>query len=121
MPGGQPTKYNNETVYKAQAYLEDEDTFIPNVAELSRVLNVSRATIYNWGNEHPEFFDMLAQIQSEQERRLLKHGLQGDYNPTIAKLMLAKHGYHDKQDNTHAGADGGPVQVIERRIIDPAD
>lgn len=113
---GRPTKYSDEMLALAEGYLES-DTLAPNIAELSRVLDVSRSTLYKWAEEHDDFSDMLERILAEQERRLISGGLSGKMNATITKLMLAKHGYHDKQDNTHASPDGGPVQVIERRIV----
>ncbi|MEE9540460.1 MAG: terminase small subunit [Candidatus Thorarchaeota archaeon] len=120
-PVGRPTAYGPEVIEVASAYLEDEDVIAPNLAELSRKLGVSRATIYNWRDANPEFLDIVEQILSEQEARLIKGGLSGALNSTITKLLLAKHGYHDKQDNTHSGPEGGPVQVIERTIIRTTD
>ena len=37
-------------------------------------------------------------------------GLKGDFNSTITKLVLGKHGYHDKQD---VGLTGGVNVIIE--------
>ena len=37
---------------------------------------------------------------SKQADRLLNNGLSGNYNPTIAKVMLTKHGYREGIDNT---------------------
>jgi hypothetical protein len=39
---------------------------------------------------------------------LIAKGLSGDFNSAIAKLVLGKHGYHDRVEST--GADGGPIQ-----------
>lgn len=56
-------------------------------------IGVSRDTIYQWKSEKDkiEFSYILEKIMSEQANRLLKNGLNGDYNSTIAKMMLTKH------------------------------
>jgi hypothetical protein len=47
---------------------------------------------------------MLGKVKNKQERMLLSGGLGNDYNSAITKLMLAKHGYHDKQDTNVSAA-----------------
>ena len=44
------------------------------------------------------FSNIFEKLMSEQEKVLVNKGLTGDYNSTIAKLILTKHGYSDKQD-----------------------
>jgi hypothetical protein len=45
---------------------------------------------------------------------LINNGLSGDYNPTIAKVLLSKHGYREevKQDTEHSGS------VVSHHTID---
>jgi hypothetical protein len=57
----------------------------------------------------------------EQEFHLINKSLNSDINTTISKLILGKHGYHDKTDSTVSAPDGGPVALIERVIVDPAN
>lgn len=94
-----PTDYNEEMLEKAKDYLADctkyEDV-VPTAAGLSLVLDVSRKTLYNWGEQHEEFLHILERLQSTQERELLVNGLQSIWNPVITKLMLGKHGYSEK-------------------------
>jgi hypothetical protein len=121
-PGGRPSEYSEEILTKAKEYLdscEDETEKVvemaneekgyekyrnklkvnlPSVAGLAIYLEVARSTVYEWGEQHKEFSDILEKILAEQEKRLIENGLSGDYNPQIAKLVLGKHGYHDKQD-----------------------
>lgn len=68
-------------------------------------MGVSRSTIYRWTREpgKEEFRDMLERILGAQELVLWNKGLTGEFNPAITKLLLGKHGYHDKQDHTHSG------------------
>ena len=50
-----------------------------------------------------------------QGRTLLNNGLDGTFNPTIAKLVLSKHGYTDSPSNTGTSVNvtinRGSVQV----------
>ena len=122
MPIGRPTEYSEEILEKAREYLdscqdetervvdmENEEkgyqkyknklvVNLPSVAGLALYLHVARKTIYNWADEHEDFLHILEDILAEQEKRLIENGLSGDYNPQITKLVLGKHGYHDKQD-----------------------
>jgi len=122
-----PTKYNDEMVAKAWEYLDnylEHDDLIPSAVGLAVALNVDESTIYAWAkDEDKEFSKILGACKAKQQKVLLKGGLSGEMNSAIVKLVLGKHGYHDKQDNTHAGTDGGPVQIqeIARTIVDPKE
>lgn len=108
-----PTKYNSKLVEKARNYLDDYQQYehvIPSTAGLAVVLGVSRETLYAWGREKTEFSDILCNIQAKQESVLINNGLQGTFNSAITKLVLGKHGYHEKQDQHLSGANGGPVE-----------
>lgn len=129
---GRPTEYGQEILEKAQQYLDkckDEEVQqtiglsakgtelyknklkvqLPSIEGLARYLAVHRDTLYEWAKLHPEFSDILEAVRAEQAQRLINNGLSGDYNPTITKLMLTKHGYSDKSELT--GKDGEPLQV----------
>ena len=55
-----------------------------------------------------EFSQSLQIIVKEQEKRLINKGLSGDYNPTIAKLILSSnHGMREKSDVT---SDNKPIE-----------
>jgi len=119
-----PTLYSDVILTKTQDYIvnyEDHGDLIPSIAGLSVVLQVSRETIRLWGNdpEKTEFFGILGQLLAKQEKVLFNKGLSGDFNPTIAKLALGKHGYSDKQDNTLSAPDGGAVKVQNEWSILP--
>lgn len=82
---------------------------IPSVVGMAVALNVCEATLYAWDNEeHPEFLGILKKIKSKQCQVLINKGLSGDFNSAITKLVLGKHGYHDRVEST--GADGGPIE-----------
>lgn len=112
---GRPTDYSPEMLARAEAYLQecqDEEVEregrnadhvvykikakLPTKGGLARFLGVHRDTLYEWAKLHPEFSDVMESLAAEQEDRLINSGLSGDYNPTIAKVLLTKHGYSDK-------------------------
>lgn len=122
-----PTDYNKDIVKKVKQYLEDSvddeiqqtigmsakgtELFknkvivnIPTIEGLAVYLSVHRDTIYEWEKEHKEFSDILAKLRAKQATELINKGLSGDYNSTIAKVLLTKHGYRDSQEVT--GKDG---------------
>lgn len=98
---GRPTKYTPELIKKAKAYITNYGEYqdvIPSIVGLASVLDVHRSLLYVWEKEYPEFLDILEAIKREQQKVLLNKGLSGDFNSNITKLVLGKHGYHDKQD-----------------------
>jgi hypothetical protein len=122
MPAGRPPKYGDEMLSKANQYLTDYDV-IPSIAGLAVYLGTCRETIYDWSRKFPEFSDIVTLLLSKQEQVLIQKGLTGDFNPSITKVILTKHGYSEKQDLTLAGPNGGPVEFskIERVIVDAKD
>ncbi len=79
---------------------------LPTIEGLSRYLGIHKDTVYEWEKIHPEFSDALSNLRAKQGEVLINKGLSGDYNPTIAKLMLSNnHGYREKTDVTTNGND----------------
>lgn len=77
---------------------------IPTIEGLSYYLGINRDTIYAWCKENKEFSDIIEDLRAKQANELINKGLSGDYNPTIAKVLLSKHGYREGIENT--GKDG---------------
>lgn len=116
MAGGRPTKYNDNMLKRTKDYLnnyKDEGDLVPSVAGLSSLLGIGRNTIYDWAKheDKAEFSNILDKIQAKQEQILLNGGLSGDFNASIAKLMLGKHGYSEKVDQALSGPGGGAIQT----------
>lgn len=78
---------------------------LPTIEGLGLRLRVSRDTIYRWAEENDHFALMVELLMMKQSNQLQQRGVKGDYNSTIAKLLLTKHGYADKSetDNKHTG------------------
>lgn len=149
---GRPTEYNDQILVRARAYLDlcqdadrevDEElepqphggslkreresklkVKIPTKGGLAKYLGVHRDTLYEWSKVHPEFSDIMEELGAEQEDRLINKGLSGDYNPTIAKVLLTKHGYREGIDSTTNDKDlpaSAPSVDIQQMAKDVAE
>jgi hypothetical protein len=116
MPAGRPTHYSDEIARQARDYLANynaQGDAVPSVAGLSIAIKRARSTIYQWAADpaNEEFADILEQINATQEKTALTKGLTGDFNAQIVKLLLGKHGYHDKVDQELTGANRGAIKT----------
>ncbi len=106
---GRPSELTEEVMTKALFYLCDgfkkAGDIVPSVAGLACFLGKARSRMYVWAGQSDEFKDMLESITTVQERMLVNGGLGGDFNPTITKLMMAKHGYVEKVEQDHKSSD----------------
>lgn len=98
-----PTDYSDDILKKAREYLstyEKQGKAVPSVAGLALYLGVHRDTIYDWSSQEDkqEFSDIVKQCLAKQEETLITNGLKGEFNASITKLLLTKHGYSDKQE-----------------------
>ena len=123
---GRPTEYRDEYNAKVDEYLAqsaDENinyvtldgkaatgyqarvkVHLPTIEGFAAFIGVPRRTVFDWRDRHEEFSHSLEKILIEQQQRLINSGLSGDYNPTIAKLILsANHGMREKADITTDG------------------
>lgn len=114
MPAGRPTSYDysilkpliDEYIKECQDIEEDKENNIkqkvkiPSIEGLCLKLKINKDTLYEWVKIHEEFSDDIDIIRQIQADRLLNKGLSGDYNPTIAKVLLTKHGYREGIDQT---------------------
>lgn len=122
--GGRPTKYRPEFIDKVDDFLQEcrdehydyvksegmkggrvtEQKIIvrlPTIERFAKYLGVAVSSLNLWAIEYPLFSVALGKIIEEQRLRLLDKGLSGDYNPTIAKLILSSnHGMAERKDIT---------------------
>lgn len=121
---GRPSQLTPELISKAAMYLTDYTSngdIVPTVAGLACYLDIPRSSIYNYKGQSNELLDTLEKLEQIQESKLVNGGLMGDFNATIAKLMLSNHGYSEKQQIDNTSSDGSmtpitltPDEVIER-------
>lgn len=107
-PVGRPTLYNEAMQAKAEEYMYEWESLgdsIPSRVGLCCHLGISKQTSYDWEEIHPQFLDTCKAIEALQERTALNKGITGDFNSQITKLVLANHGYSDRQavDHTTGG------------------
>lgn len=117
MAAGRPTLLNTGLKEKAKEYLfryEEQGDVIPSAAGLACWLGIAKSSVYLYGEQDQEFSDTLCAIQAKQEVVTLNRGITGDFNSTIAKLVLANHGYSDKVQQDHTSSDGsmGPTRIV---------
>ena len=125
MPGGRPTKLTQDTIVRAQEFLDtymDNGYAFPCAVGLAQWLGVVRSTVHLWAKGetplHAQFSDMLDLIQEEQHRVLWERGMNGSYNANLVKLALTKHNYSDKVQNEHSGPEGGPIEQDHHWTVD---
>ena len=109
---GRPTKYHAGMVDKVQHYINACPDLVPSMEGLSLELGVSLRTLHGWKssdaeNMNPdkypkfsEFLHMLDCLMAHQARTALNEGTSGGWSSVVAKLVLSKHGYADKQEHT---------------------
>jgi len=89
---------------KAEEYLltwVDKGQVIPSIEGLALHLGISRSILY----DRKEFSDILERLRQAQALVLFTQGLSKNFDSTLTKLMLSKHGYIEKsaQDITSKG------------------
>jgi hypothetical protein len=123
-PVGRPTKYNPKLQAEADQYLfrlKELGHVVPSRVGLCCYLGIDKTTSYEWEKIYPEFSNTLRAVDTMQEHLALNGGMIGDFNSTIVKLVLANHGYSDKQAIDHQSTDGTMTpKIIERRVVDPS-
>ena len=80
---------------------------IPSYEGYAKFLGVHKDTLINWAKTNEEFSRALSTILEIQKQTLIERGLEGTYNPTLAKFLLsANHGLRESTDVT---SDGQPI------------
>lgn len=125
-PEGRPTKFDDTILERTEQYIaECEDRMsivvrgksrhkfksvrLPSLEGLARHLRIHKDTVQAWKKEHPGFSVLIGDLLNKQAEALINNGLAGQYNPTITKVLLAKHGYRDVID-TDLTSGGQPIK-----------
>lgn len=102
-----------------EGQMTDRKVSIPTVEGFARYIGVNKTSLYEWKSlaeqeinddmtdeevlaiqKYQMFSNSLDQIVEEQKRKLIENGLAGNYNSTIAKLILSSN--HGMAENTKA-------------------
>ena len=121
---GRPTKYSDDMLSNSHYYIQNYDKLgqaIPTAAGLAVYLGVAKSTIYKWveGGKRPAFSDVLEYLSNSQESLLINNGLKGTFNSTITKLVLCKHNYSDKPEESSGEDDKAHPLNITFKVADP--
>lgn len=138
-----PTMFTDDILSKTQEYIDscedqvenvvagESDTFtkyqirikvkLPTIEGLARYLKIHKDTVYTWRKEKPAFSDLIDDLLAKQADALINNGLSGNYNSTIAKVLLTKHGYTDKQEIDQRTELSGTVGFSGIQIVQPDD
>ena len=120
---GRPTKYNPELQAEADTYvyrLEELGHVVPSRVGLCCFLGIAKQTSFEWEGIYPEFSATLRDVETLQEHMTLNGGLSGGLNSTIVKLVLANHGYSDKQAIDHTSG-GETIKPTTIQVMAPDD
>lgn len=113
MPAGRPTTYSQEILDKALEYFEvlPEDEKLHSIEGLSDYLDIARSTIYDWTSQEDkkEFSDIVDKILNKQGKTLINKGIVGEFNQSITKVLLSKHGY--REGTEVMGKDGEKLNI----------
>lgn len=121
---GRPTKYKPEYCDQVEAYFREkcpedsQNTHLPKIESFARYIGISRKTLYNWEEKHPEFGDALDEIRTRQAEQLIDDGIYGgrEVNATIVKLLLQNnHGMRERRDVT---SDDKPLDTFTDEQVD---
>lgn len=94
---------------------------LPTIEGFARFIGVNKSSLYEWEKIYPQFSDALDIIRTEQKERLINSGLSGDYNSTIAKLILSSnHGMAEKTE-TDLTSGGKPIVDAKKKASDVFD
>lgn len=88
-------EYHKTRGEKSDGYERLVKVKLPTIEGLAYFLGTSRDILYDWETKDKEFSYIMEDLRAKQADTLINKGLSGDYNPTIAKVLLTKHGYRD--------------------------
>ena len=105
-----PTKWSEEIEERATRYIIDYQIYgdmIPSIEGMAEHLELHRDTLYAWAKDKDKgFSDILGRCMQVQAKTLVNNGLNNTFNSAITKLVLGKHGYHDKMEQDITSSDG---------------
>lgn len=124
-PPGRPSKFQNDIEQVVEEYLSKEcvDVFnprtrrfnvnLPSVEGFALYLRMSRDTLYALAKKHESYQRALDRVKSHQQTRLINQGLAGNYNPSIASLMLrVNHGMAERRASGESEKAIGIVKAV---------
>lgn len=104
---------------KTNTYERRVKVKLPTIYGFANFLGVAEASLYDWAKKDKSLLESLQTIKSIQKEKLVLNSLSGDYNSTIAKLILSSnHGFAERVKSEHSGEDGEPFVLQIKRSKD---
>jgi hypothetical protein len=110
------TEFHKTRGEKSDSYDRIVQVKLPSIEGLCLKLGIAKDTLYAWKEKYKEFSYDIEEVLKLQAERLINNGLNGTYNPTIAKVLLTKHGYREGQDITTNNKDL-PITIFGESAI----
>jgi hypothetical protein len=123
--GGRPTLYTPKAIEEINEYLKEaipQNMKIPTVEGIALRLGISRDTLYEWAEVHPEFSDTIAKMKMMQKEALIETGIFGGKEinaPIIALLLKVNHDMVEVSRTELTGANGSPITITAQRGFIP--
>lgn len=120
-PGGRPTKYHLSML----PIIEELASQGASKVEIAVELGITRATLYNWMQDSPEFLDIMQKADQSAQAWWEKTGRQATFGAfpafnSAAYIFQMKNRFRkDWQDiktTELTGANGGAIEVIARAV-----
>ncbi len=125
---GRPTTYTDAVLLELPKYIDEcaRKKSLPKRVGFALFIGVAKATLWAWDKKFPQLHEALLMLDSIQEDIVLDGALYNKMNAVIAKLVLANHGYFDKQmvDSTNTNlntdisqTDGKPIEERLQEVL----
>lgn len=141
-PGGRPSKYRKEycqeiikffdrdlvetrekqiiTKDGVQTVVEEVPCRLPTIEAFATYLGVTKKTLWQWEQEHPEFLHAVERAKAMAQDILVQNALARRYAEGFAKFVGMNYmDMRDKSTQELTGRDGGPIET--RKITDLTD
>lgn len=127
--GGRKTQLTPELIETTRAFVDDgwrdqPNKAFPSLQGLALHLGVHTTTVHMWRRLNPaeqpltvDFADLCERLLQIQHEICIGEAMLNRYNANIAKLLLGKHGYTDKQELS--GPDGQAIETKSTVNINP--
>ena len=124
---------NSDILEKVREYISlyNEDGYfqrvkrLPSLVGIAKHIGVTRMTVNRWIKDTDdvavEFAELIEEINDLQHECLVNSSLFDEINSKVAVVMLGKHGYSSRVENTLQGPNGGPVAVTSVSFVSAFD
>lgn len=109
-PHGRPSKlddHEGEIIQSAKSGMTIENC--------ANAAGITEQTLYNWLDEHEDFFEAFKRARREGAQKLIQQGLHegNGYDSQFARFLLqASHGYVKTERREVTGEGGGGIEIV---------